>query len=195
MMALCGLHHDDEEAYLGDMVGPLKSLGNMAYFRWIARLNQRAILTALDLPLEEPAFVKQIDRDLRIAERSAFMVEAADPQRGTYSDKGWMPSEFRFGTEYVGHSSVDEDFDLGVQGCRRFSYDPACGPIVGQWAEIIARPCSVPSPSLPHLGLEFVIGPWSAEMAAFVFEALHRELCLLSQRTERAHNPARRLER
>jgi hypothetical protein len=59
-VALRGLHHDDEEAYTGDMISPLKQV--MPTFRIVAQLNQKVIMQALGLPPTEPDIVKLVDK-------------------------------------------------------------------------------------------------------------------------------------
>jgi hypothetical protein len=63
---LAALHHDDAEAFLGDIPRPLKPLLGAAYKRLTDRMDA-AILTALDLPLVpedlHEARVKAADND------------------------------------------------------------------------------------------------------------------------------------
>lgn len=61
-LALWGLHHDDEEAYLGDMVKPLKRLEQMSAFRNIARSTQSVILEHFGLSWPEPEVVQLVDK-------------------------------------------------------------------------------------------------------------------------------------
>ena len=60
--ALWGLLHDGAEAYLGDVVKPLKVTGAFAAFREMELRMQLAICSRFGLPPEEPASVKRIDK-------------------------------------------------------------------------------------------------------------------------------------
>jgi hypothetical protein len=52
---LAGLHHDDAEAYLGDIPRPMKSLLGASYQRLTARMDE-AIIVGLGLPQNAAAF-------------------------------------------------------------------------------------------------------------------------------------------
>ena len=60
--ALWGLLHDGAEAYLGDVVKPLKVTGAFAEYRKLEVRMQAAICSRFGLPPEEPASVKRIDK-------------------------------------------------------------------------------------------------------------------------------------
>ncbi len=62
------LLHDADEAYLGDMIAPLKAQASMAKFRAVAALWSGVIATAFGLPLELDAEVQDIDQRIRINE-------------------------------------------------------------------------------------------------------------------------------
>jgi hypothetical protein len=83
-LAFWGLHHDDEEAYLGDIVRPLKRLETMSRFREVAKRTQDAIAQALGFPSEEPAIVKQIDSRVLATEQRDLMSPWADASPPSY---------------------------------------------------------------------------------------------------------------
>jgi hypothetical protein len=60
--ALWGLLHDGAEAYLGDVVKPLKVTGAFAAFREMEMRMQLAICSRFGLPPKEPGSVKRIDK-------------------------------------------------------------------------------------------------------------------------------------
>lgn len=77
-LALWGLHHDDEEAYTGDMVKPLKSIPEMHAFRDVAARTQAAIVEALGLVGPEPAVVKLVDKQMLATEQRDLLVRWED---------------------------------------------------------------------------------------------------------------------
>lgn len=79
-MALVGLMHDAAEAYIGDMVKPLKM--EMGRFQEVEVEVWRAIALAFDLPLKIPPEVKHAD-----------LVMLATEARDLLGPKpaGWMP--------------------------------------------------------------------------------------------------------
>lgn len=80
-VCLAGLHHDDSEAYLGDVSRPLKAL--LPEYREIERRFETVIRTALDLPsisADEAAQVKAADNWALAAEAHYLMPSAG---------KGW----------------------------------------------------------------------------------------------------------
>jgi hypothetical protein len=81
--ALWGLHHDDEEAYLGDMVKPLKRLREMQGFREIAAITQTAILEHFGLSWPEPDIVREVDRLMLRTEQRDLLPPWND---GSWSD-------------------------------------------------------------------------------------------------------------
>lgn len=63
-LALCGLLHDATEAYIGDMVRPLKYLPQMAFFRDTEQKIWEVIARRWGLPDHIPDAVKKVDDDL-----------------------------------------------------------------------------------------------------------------------------------
>lgn len=61
-IALHGLHHDDAEAYLGDMISPLKHRQEMWRFRDAELFAEVVIWEALGLPTALPVEVTHADR-------------------------------------------------------------------------------------------------------------------------------------
>lgn len=62
--ALWGLLHDAAEAYLGDIVKPLKVTGAFRHYRTLERRMQAAVCERFALPLTEPASVRRVDKAL-----------------------------------------------------------------------------------------------------------------------------------
>lgn len=69
--ALEGLLHDAAEAYVGDMVSPLKR--SMKEFSAVERLNHRAISTALGIRYDMPYSVEEADLRMLLTEAGRFM--------------------------------------------------------------------------------------------------------------------------
>ena len=97
---LAGLHHDDSEAYLGDVTRPLKSLLQPAYGRLSDHMDE-AIVEALDLPWSGDALhfpeVKEADNYLLSLEAEEL-----------------LPSKGRF----WGGQSNNWGLGQGIQGAR-----------------------------------------------------------------------------
>jgi hypothetical protein len=76
---LCGLHHDDHEAFLGDVTRPLKAM--LPEYRTISDRMQTAIEEALELP---SAARLGVDREVAAADNWALAAEAFHllPSRG-----------------------------------------------------------------------------------------------------------------
>jgi hypothetical protein len=68
MDSLWGLLHDATEAYLGDMVRPLKHQPEMAPYREAEAKLQTLICNHFELPHQEPALVREVDRRMCITE-------------------------------------------------------------------------------------------------------------------------------
>lgn len=72
LVQLAGLHHDDAEAYLGDIPRPMKPLLGKAYERLSDRMD-KAILIGLELPLD----VQELHLDhIKSADNWALWIEA-----------------------------------------------------------------------------------------------------------------------
>jgi len=80
IVQLWGLLHDAAEAYIGDMVRPLKR--DMPAFKDAERAIMRAVCTRFDLPMDEPAIVKHADNILLATEARDLMGAPPVP---------WMP--------------------------------------------------------------------------------------------------------
>lgn len=65
-LALWGLLHDASEAYVGDLVSPLKHTDEMKIFRDIEDKVQEVIATAFVLPWPMPVEVKEADRFITV---------------------------------------------------------------------------------------------------------------------------------
>lgn len=75
--ALWGLLHDASEAYLSDIVSPLKRASGMGGYRVIEQRVQMVIAQAFNLPLVEPCSVKAADQALlRIEQRDLVTMPA-----------------------------------------------------------------------------------------------------------------------
>jgi hypothetical protein len=70
---LWGLLHDAAEAYVGDMIRPLKSLGIMANYRAIEQNVQEAICEKFGLPYGMPPSVQRADNVLLATEARDVM--------------------------------------------------------------------------------------------------------------------------
>lgn len=82
---LAGLHHDDAEAYLGDIPRPIKPLLGKPYERMTNKVDA-AIFAALDLPLTDDDPLH--DPIIKEADNWALLVEARHllPSKGLYWD-------------------------------------------------------------------------------------------------------------
>ena len=68
---LWGLMHDAAEAYLGDVVGPLKAL--LPTYQGLEAVMMRAVATRFGLPDEPPKIVWDVDRALLVREAHDLM--------------------------------------------------------------------------------------------------------------------------
>lgn len=81
--ALWGLLHDAAEAYLGDMVSPIKR--TLPDFIELERIMQRAICEKFNIPVEQPPDVKDADNIAYSIESWSFRrTTIADPDRRRY---------------------------------------------------------------------------------------------------------------
>lgn len=97
--ALEALLHDAAEAYVGDMIIPLKQHGSLTEFKRIERMNELAMRIRFGLPHEETACVKQADAEIRGTEWPTLMMSIpgelegqAGPPRPDVHLKLWCPT-------------------------------------------------------------------------------------------------------
>ncbi|WP_027517838.1 phosphohydrolase [Bradyrhizobium sp. WSM1417] len=94
--ALAGLLHDGSEAYLLDMLSPIKAF--MPDYKAAEKRCQAVVYQAFGLPDETPASVKTADRRLLKTERMQIMAPSADPwvidaeETLPIQIGGWSPS-------------------------------------------------------------------------------------------------------
>ena len=81
-----GFGHDWSEAYVGDVVGPLKKI--LPDYRVIEERIERAVCARLDLPWPMPRWVKDADNAVMLAERLSLL---SKPYPGTWPDYGVDP--------------------------------------------------------------------------------------------------------
>lgn len=89
--ALWGLLHDASEAYLCDIVSPVKHTAGLDGYRHIERQLQEVIAQAFGLPLHEPHSVKAADRVLLKTEQRDLMP----------MPDGWLPGGTTLGHRLV----------------------------------------------------------------------------------------------
>jgi hypothetical protein len=96
--ALAGLLHDATEAYLGDVIAPLKELPEFVAYRAAERNLHRVIAQRFGFPAEEPRSVTQADQTmLRIEIRDVLDPGAStrtrkEPARGRLAIRmPWQP--------------------------------------------------------------------------------------------------------
>lgn len=70
---LCGLLHDAAEAYIGDMVWPLKQAPEMKAYKTIEHGIEAAIAVRFGVPFPNPAIVKKCDLILLSTEKRDLM--------------------------------------------------------------------------------------------------------------------------
>lgn len=78
-----GLMHDAAEAYVGDMVWPLKQAGELAEYKRIERLVEDAIATRYGLPGEQSPIVKRFDLVLLSTEKRDLMSDGVGREDGS----------------------------------------------------------------------------------------------------------------
>lgn len=91
-LRLCGLLHDATEAYLGDMIRPLKRLPQFAGYVDLERRAWAAIAARFDLPAEMPPEVKEADNRMLITERRDLL--PAHPWPWKEDERGFEPYPF-----------------------------------------------------------------------------------------------------
>lgn len=96
--ALWGLLHDATEAYVGDMVSPLKV--HMQAYRDVEDRVMSAIAARFGLREPAPAQIKDVDTRLRLDERAALMAAPAgdwqiEGELLGAEVRGWEPAEAR----------------------------------------------------------------------------------------------------
>lgn len=87
--ALTGLLHDAPEAYIGDMIQPIKQW--MERFREMERGVWAAIALKFKLPTDLPQCVKDVDLRMLYTERKCFLGSAAFRHRWDLDGKGIEP--------------------------------------------------------------------------------------------------------
>jgi hypothetical protein len=75
--ALEALLHDAAEAYLGDIIRPLKRMPQFAKYRELEELNERVIAKAFNLTYPWPACVKEADEDIATLEVTTIIKSEA----------------------------------------------------------------------------------------------------------------------
>jgi len=88
---LWGLLHDAAEAYVGDMIRPIKHTPEMAAFRRIEKRVQAAVCIRYGLAIEEPRSVKEADGILLATERRDLLAPLAA------SEEDWLHGAESFG--------------------------------------------------------------------------------------------------
>jgi hypothetical protein len=107
---MMGLHHDDAEAYLGDIPRPMKPLLGIQYQRLTDKMDA-SIIRALELPYGVESFH---DPEIKDADNWSLFVEARHllPSEG----RGWWDGEqgaAQWGLERVPKRIVTPDYFHG----------------------------------------------------------------------------------
>lgn len=115
MLQIAGLHHDDAEAYLGDVTRPLKSLLQPKYGR-LTNMMDDAIIEALNLPWDGDALhmeeVKEVDNFILLIEAKHLLPsEGANwagngcnweiPDDAVADDSNWKPQCWTSGNAQI----------------------------------------------------------------------------------------------
>lgn len=122
---LFGLLHDAAEAYLGDVVWPLKQAPELAGYKTIEKRVEQVILQKFGLPIEQPPIVKRYDLVLLSTEKRDLMSEndgvgrqadASKEARAARSELGaWHSDAFEPLAEHiVPRTIVEAEIDFMV---------------------------------------------------------------------------------
>lgn len=85
--SFAGLLHDAAEAYIGDMVWPLKRANELAGYKEIEHRVERAIAKRFGLPFELPPIVKYFDLVLLSTEKRDLMTDGQGRQDGSRRER------------------------------------------------------------------------------------------------------------
>ena len=115
--ALWGLFHDAAEAYIGDMIAPLKHQPEMSRFRAVEKRLMVAICSKIGLDEEEPPEVKVIDRRLFKSEARDLRLSpiAGDwyPEVEAFEERIWPWSpEHAEGAFLARYRALTKDVDI-----------------------------------------------------------------------------------
>lgn len=92
IVALKTLLHDATEAYMGDMVRPLKHTPHMRYYRKLEKCTEVAVFAALGIPLitsKEKGYITEADNVLLMTERRDVMNHGNIEWKGFEAFKPW----------------------------------------------------------------------------------------------------------
>lgn len=78
-LLLRALLHDASEAYLQDVVRPVKRHVSMSFYREAEERAMRAICTAFGVPIEEDEIIKRADASVLLAEKRDLLLPAPAP--------------------------------------------------------------------------------------------------------------------
>lgn len=85
-LAFWGLMHDASEAYLGDLVRPLKVLPQFAFYKDIEKIVMNKICEKYEIDNKEPEMVKQIDK-------LVLYLEHRDIRKELHPDNAYIPGD------------------------------------------------------------------------------------------------------
>lgn len=80
-VALCGLLHDAAEAYVGDVVRPLKLA--LPGYKLIEKRIERALAEQFRIPFPFPPVIKRADNAMLLAEKNCLLEESPRPWKET----------------------------------------------------------------------------------------------------------------